>query len=333
VTLFSEPRRNVHAQSESWLLARPFAISRGVKIQADVVVVEIDEGGFTGRGECVPYPRYNETVDGVKIEIEAIFTHLEQGLDRAGVTRAMPAGAARNAIDNALWDLEAKMTGQRVWEIAGIAAPEPSITAETIGLGSIQEMAATAKRLSKAPLIKVKLNAELITERMKAVHDNAPNARLIIDPNEGWTIGQLKAVTPALVKMGVEMIEQPLRAGEDEGLWEYNSPITLCADESCHTKDDLQSLVGKYQMVNIKLDKTGGLTEALELAKSAEILNLGVMIGCMVGTSLAMAPAMLLANVAEFVDLDGPLLLKKDRELGLKFENGLVHPPKAQLWG
>jgi len=333
VTLLSEPRRSVHARAESWLLARPFAISRGVKTQADVVVVEIHEGGFTGRGECVPYPRYNETVDGVKIEIEAIFPSLERGLDRAGVIRAMPAGAARNAIDTALWDLEAKMTGQRVWEIAGIAAPEPSMTAETIGLGSVQEMATAAKRLSKAPLIKVKLDAELITERMLAIHDNAPNARLIIDPNEGWTFDQLKAVAPALVKMGVEMIEQPLPADDDEGLWEYDSPITLCADESCHTKDDLQSLVGKYQMVNIKLDKTGGLTEALELAKSAEILNLGVMIGCMVGTSLAMAPAMLLASVAEFVDLDGPLLLKKDRELGLKFENGLVHPPKAQLWG
>jgi L-alanine-DL-glutamate epimerase-like enolase superfamily enzyme len=315
------------------LLARPFAISRGVKTQADVVVVEIHEGGFTGRGECVPYPRFNETVDGVKIEIEAFFPRLERGLDRAGLACAMPAGAARNALDNALWDLEAKVTGLRVWEIAGIAAPEPSMTAETIGLGSVQEMATAAKRLSKAPLIKVKLDAELITERMQAIHDNAPNARLIIDPNEGWTFDQLKAVAPALVKMGVEMIEQPLPADDDEGLGEYDSPITLCADESCHTKDDLQSLVGKYQMVNIKLDKTGGLTEALELAKSAEIRNLGVMIGCMVGTSLAMAPAMLLASVAEFVDLDGPLLLKKDREQGLIFENGLVHPPKAQLWG
>ena len=333
MTLLSELRRSVHAQTESWLLARPFAISRGVKTQADVVVVEIHEGGFTGRGECVPYPRFNETVDGVKIEIEAFFPRLERGLDRAGLACAMPAGAARNALDNALWDLEAKVTGLRVWEIAGIAAPEPSMTAETIGLGSVQEMATAAKRLSKAPLIKVKLDAELITERMQAIHDNAPNARLIIDPNEGWTFDQLKAVAPALVKMGVEMIEQPLPADDDEGLWEYDSPITLCADESCHTKDDLQSLVGKYQMVNIKLDKTGGLTEALELAKSAEIRNLGVMIGCMVGTSLAMAPAMLLASVAEFVDLDGPLLLKKDREQGLIFENGLVHPPKAQLWG
>ena len=333
MTLLSELRRSVHARTESWLLARPFAISRGVKTQADVVVVEIHEGGFTGRGECVPYPRYNETVDGVKIEIEAFSPRLERGLDRAGLACAMPAGAARNALDNALWDLEAKVTGQRVWEIAGIAAPEPSMTAETIGLGSVQEMATAAKRLSKAPLIKVKLDAELITERMQAIHDNAPNARLIIDPNEGWTFDQLKAVAPALVKMGVEMIEQPLPADDDEGLREYDSPITLCADESCHTKDDLQSLVGKYQMVNIKLDKTGGLTEALELAKSAEIRNLRVMIGCMVGTSLAMAPAMLLASVAEFVDLDGPLLLKKDRELGLKFENGLVHPPKAKLWG
>ena len=333
MTLLSELRRSVHVRTESWLLARPFAISRGVKTQADVVVVEIHEGGFTGRGECVPYPRYNETVDGVKIEIEAFSPRLERGLDRAGLACAMPAGAARNALDNALWDLEAKVTGQRVWEIAGIAAPKPSMTAETIGLGSIQEMATAAKRLSKVPLIKVKLDAELITERMQAIHDNAPNARLIIDPNEGWTFDQLKAVAPALVKMGVEMIEQPLPAYDDEGLREYDSPITLCADESCHTRDDLQSLVGKYQMVNIKLDKTGGLTEALELAKSAEIRNLGIMIGCMVGTSLAMAPAMLLASVAEFVDLDGPLLLKKDRELGLKFENGLVHPPKAQLWG
>lgn len=324
---------SVIARTESWLLARPFAISRGVKTQADVVVVEISENGNTGRGECVPYPRYNETVEGVIAEIEALIPQLEKGVDRAGLAEIISAGAARNAIDNALWDLEAKTTGQRAWDIADIEAPVPSVTAETIGLGTIDEMAQAAKRLSKAPLIKVKLDAELITERMQAVHDNAPNARLIIDPNEGWTVDVLKSVAPVLVEMGVEMIEQPVPAGDDEGLRGYAPPVTLCADEACHTKDDLAALVGKYQMVNIKLDKTGGLTEALELAKAAQALGLGIMIGCMVGTSLAMAPATLLARVAEFVDLDGPLLLKKDRAPGLKFEGGMVYPPEAHLWG
>ena len=333
MNLSSEPKRRVIARTESWPLARPFAISRGVKTQADVVVVEISEGDHTGRGECVPYPRYNETVDGVVAEIKMIIEQLERGLDRVGLAAIMPAGAARNAIDNALWDLEAKLTRQRAWDIAGIKAPEPSITAETIGLGTIDGMATAARRLSKAPLIKVKLDAELITERMQAVHDNAPNARLIIDPNEGWTIDVLKAVAPALVRMGVEMIEQPVPAGDDEGLRNYTSPVTVCADEACHTKDDLASLVGKYQMVNIKLDKTGGLTEALELANAAQALGLGIMVGCMVGTSLAMAPAMLLARTAEFVDLDGPLLLKRDRKPGLKFEGGLVYPPEVHLWG
>ena len=325
--------RRVIARTESWPLVRPFAISRGVKTQADVVVVDISEGDCTGRGECVPYPRYNETVGGVVSEIETIMPQIKRGIDRAALAAIMPAGAARNAIDNALWDLEAKSTQQRAWDIAGIHAPKPSITAETIGLGTIDKMVSAARRLTKAPLIKVKLDAELITERMQAVHDNAPNARLIVDPNEGWTVDILKDVAPALVKMGVEMIEQPVPAGDDEGLRDYALPVTICADEACHTKDDLASLVGKYQMINIKLDKTGGLTEAMELAKAAQALDLGIMIGCMVGTSLAMAPAMLLACVAEFVDLDGPLLLKKDREPGLKFEGGLVYPPEAQLWG
>ena len=333
MNVLSDPLRSVAVRAEAWPLARPFAISRGVKTQADVVVVEISEGEFVGRGECVPYPRYNETVERVIADIEAVIPDLANGLDRSGLATLMTHGAARNAVDNALWDLQAKITGQRVWQIAGIEAPEPAITAETISLGSVQEMAAAAHRLSLAPLIKVKLDADLIIERMQAVRINAPEARLIIDPNEGWTVALLKSVAQGLVEIGVEMIEQPVSANEDEGLRDYMSTIALCADEACHTKNDLASLVGKYQMINIKLDKTGGLTEALTLAKAAQTMELGLMVGCMVGTSLAMAPATLLMGGADYVDLDGPLLLKKDRTPGLKFEAGLIHSPEVELWG
>lgn len=326
-------KRQVSVHHEEWPLARPFAISRGVKTQADVVVVEINEDSVSGRGECVPYPRYDETVEGVVAQIEAVKPVLAAGLERTELSQHMAAGAARNAVDNALWDFGAKQSGKRVWEIAGLSEPVPSLTAETIGIGTIDEMSDSARRLSKAPLIKVKLDDKDVRERMGAIHECAPDARLIIDPNEGWTVPLLREVAPALKRLGVEMIEQPVPAGDDEGLRDYDCPIALCADEACHTKEGLEELVGKYQMINIKLDKTGGLTEALELAKAAKKLNFEIMIGCMVGTSLAMAPATLLGGLARFVDLDGPLLLKKDRHPGLAFVNGLVHPPEAALWG
>jgi len=325
--------RDVKVRVEAWPLTRPFAISRGVKTQADVVVVEIAEGGMMGQGECVPYPRYGESIDGVVADIEAIAVDLADGMDRGGLLDTLPAGAARNAVDSALWDLEAKQLKCRAWEIAELIEPRPSLTAETIGIGTIDEMASAARRLSAAPLIKVKLDAELVVERMQAVHSNAPGARLIIDPNEGWTVDLLQKHAPELAALGVEMIEQPVPADNDDDLRSYECPILLCADEACHTKEGLGELVGKYQMINIKLDKTGGLTEAIALAKAATAQGFEIMVGCMVGTSLAMAPATLLGSFARFVDLDGPLLLKEDRQPGLTFEVGYVHPPHASLWG
>ena len=325
--------RVLNIEIESWPLARPFAISRGVKTKADVVVARITEGAVTGWGECVPYPRYDETVDGVAADMEKLSALLAGGMDRSQLQGALHAGAARNALDTALWDLEAKQSGKRVWQLAGIDAPTPYVTAETIGIGSVDEMAEAAERLKSAPLIKVKLDGQLVMERMQAVRAQAPSSRLIIDPNEGWTIDQLKDVAAKLADLGVEMIEQPIPAGSDSGLAAYDPPIPICADEACHTSSDLEALKGKYQMVNIKLDKTGGLTEALKLAQAATDGGFGIMIGCMIGTSLAMAPAVLLGGYAEFVDLDGPLLLKQDRKGGLLFESGNVYPSEPNLWG
>ena len=325
--------RHLNIEIESWPLARPFAISRGVKTKADVVVARITEGAVTGWGECVPYPRYDETVEGVAADMQKLSATLADGMGRDQLQGALHAGAARNALDTALWDLEAKQSDKRVWQLAGIDAPTPYITAETIGIGSVDEMAEAADRLNTAPLIKVKLDGQLVLERMRAVRTHAPSSRLIIDPNEGWTIDQLKNVAPKLAELGVEMIEQPIPAGSDDGLAAYDPPVPICADEACHTSADLDGLRGKYQMINIKLDKTGGLTEALKLAQAATDAGFGIMIGCMVGTSLAMAPAVLLGGYAEFVDLDGPLLLKQDRDGGLLFERGNVHPPEPSLWG
>jgi len=323
----------VSVEIEAWPLARPFAISRGVKTKADVVVVRITDGTHTGQGECVPYPRYNETVEGVAADIDALSSAISNGLDRVGLQDALHAGAARNALDNALWDLKSKQAGKRAWELAGIDAPVPYITAETIGLGTVGEMAQSADRLKDAPLIKVKLDGVDVMARMQAVRDNAPSSRLIIDPNEGWDFPQLQNLAPGLADLGVEMIEQPIPAGSDAELANYMPPVPLCADEACHTSDDLPTLAGKYQMVNIKLDKTGGLTEALKLATAARDAGFSIMVGCMVGTSLAMAPGVLLGGFAEFVDLDGPLLLKEDRANGLVFAGGKVHPPEPGLWG
>ncbi|NQW01622.1 MAG: L-Ala-D/L-Glu epimerase [Rhodospirillales bacterium] len=326
-------KRRVRVRHEAWPLARPFAISRGVKTQADVVVVEITDGRLAGRGECVPYPRYGETVAGVIEDIEKVEAALAAGIERDQLRNVLAAGAARNAVDAALWDLEAKTQGRRAWQIAGLDQPGPCLTAETIGIGTIDEMAASARRLAGAPLIKVKLDDRQVIERMQAVRDQAPTARLIIDPNEGWSLALLRDVAPLLCELGVEMIEQPLSATDDAGLAAYDCPLVLCADEACHTKEGLDQLQGKYQMINIKLDKTGGLTEALELAAAARELDFQIMVGCMVGTSLAMAPAALLGCFARFVDLDGPLLLKQDRQPGLRFDGGYVHPPAPELWG
>lgn len=321
---------------ESWPIAGSFTIARGSKTSAEVVVVRVMRGpdGAAGRAECVPYARYGETVEQVMADLDAMRGHVaEPGFDRAVLQGLMKAGAARNALDCALWDLHAKETGVPAWQEAGIPAPAPLVTAETIGIGTAPEMAEKAARLSTRPLLKVKVGADQVVERVRAVREAAPEARMIVDANEGWTPQIMQDVMPALAALKVDLIEQPLPAGQDDWLRGYDSPVPLCADESLHTAADVATLAGRYQVVNIKLDKTGGLTEALHLRAAAREAGLGIMVGCMVGTSLAMAPAVIVAHDAEFVDLDGPLLLAQDRPGGIVFHNGTLHPPAPDLWG
>jgi L-alanine-DL-glutamate epimerase-like enolase superfamily enzyme len=321
------------ARIERWPLAGAFTISRGSKTEAVVVVAELDDGIHHGRGEAVPYPRYGEMPERVLDAIEALGPAVERGLDRVALQAALPAGAARNALDCAYWDLTAKQSGRRVHELVGLGAPRPVNTAYTISLGSVAEMAVAAERAAWRPLLKVKLGGEDDVQRIAAVRHAAPRAELIVDANEGWSADNLAANLAACADAGVTLVEQPLRQGADELLRNCEKLMPICADESVHDCASLFSLAGKYDAVNIKLDKTGGLTEALRLAAEAERGGLGVMVGCMVATSLAMAPAMLLAQRARFVDLDGPLLLASDRAGGLRYEGSLVYPPTPALWG
>ncbi len=325
--------RVLRVRSEQWPFRRAFTISRGTKTVSEVVVAEIEDDGVVGRGECVPYPRYGETVGEVANLVRSQAAAIAAGLTRETLQSALPAGAARNALDCALWDLDAKRSARRAWEIAGIDPPVPAITAETVVLDTPQAMAAAAAALKGQPLLKLKLGAEAVVERVAAVRRAAPEARLIVDANEGWDLRLLERVCTALAELGVEMIEQPLPAGDDLDLSGFSSPVPLCADESCHTSADVADLADRYRMVNVKLDKTGGLTEAFRLAAAAGDAGLEVMVGCMVGTSLAMAPATLLGGCAAYVDLDGPLLLARDREPGLRFDGGAVFPPEPALWG
>jgi L-Ala-D/L-Glu epimerase / N-acetyl-D-glutamate racemase len=318
---------------ERWPIAGAFTISRGSKTEAQVVVAEFTDGTHIGRGECVPYPRYGETVEGVAAAIAAMAPALATGLDRAGLQAAMPAGAARNALDCALWDLAAKQSGQSVHALAGIGAPRPLTTAYTISLGAPDAMAAAAAAAAHRPLLKVKLGATGDEERIHAVRAAAPNAELIVDANEGWRADNLAANLAACAAAGVTLIEQPLPASDDDALARIARPIAVCADESVHDRASLKGLVGKYDAVNIKLDKTGGLTEALQLATEAERLNFALMVGCMISTSLSIAPALLLAQRARVVDLDGPLLLAADREHGLRYQDSTIHPASPALWG
>ncbi len=329
------PRLTVERQS--WPIAGSFNISRGSKTAAEVVVVELadaDSQGPLGRGECVPYARYGETVDGVTALIEGLRAAIEtDALDRAALQEALPAGAARNALDCAFWDLEAKRSGRRVWELAGIAAPRPVATAFTLSLDTPENMGAKARENAHRPVLKLKLSGPDDLARVRAVREGAPDARLVVDANEGWDEEAYAKMTPELAALGIDMIEQPMPADADGALAGLDRPVALCADEACHDTASLAGLAGKYDMVNIKLDKTGGLTEALKLKAEAERLGLRVMVGCMLATSLAMAPALLLTPGAEVVDLDGPLLLAGDRDHGLVFEGSTIHPPAAALWG
>jgi len=325
--------RQLTVRAESWPIAGTFTISRGSKIAADVVVVELRDGAHVGRGECVPYPRYDETIAGAIAAIEALRPEIERGLDRARLQAKMKPGAARNAVDCALWDLEAKTAGRPAWQLADLSSPQAAVTAYTLSLGTVENMAAAARANAARPLLKLKLSGPGDLDRVRAVHENAPRARLIVDANEAWTPEIYAALAPQLLPLGVELIEQPLPAGADGPLAGLARPVPVCADESCHDAASLVHIVGKYDAVNIKLDKTGGLTEALRLAAAANAAGLGIMVGCMVATSLAMAPALLLAADARWIDLDGPLLLARDREHGLAFEGSVVQPPTPELWG
>ena len=328
-------------RSESFPLAQTFTISRGAKTTADVVVVELSRDGCVGRGECVPYPRYNESVAGTIEELESLRPQVEADLDgstelaevRAALQRALPPGAARNALDCALWDLEAKLSGRPVYELAGLAAPRPISTAYTLSLDDPETMGRAAAQHADRPLLKIKLAGRDDLDRVAAIRANAPDSTLIVDANEGWSADQVEPLSAALARLGVALIEQPLPADQDTLLAEFEHPVPFCADESCHTAADSAELASRYECVNLKLDKTGGFSEGLRLAAEARACGLDLMVGCMIATSLAMAPAVLLAQQARFVDLDGPLLLQKDRERGLHYEGSLLHPPHPQLWG
>jgi L-alanine-DL-glutamate epimerase-like enolase superfamily enzyme len=319
----------ISVQPETFPLARAFTISRGSRTEARVVTVTVEDQGATGRGECVPYARYGETVDSVCAQIRA----LDPPATRGELQALLPPGAARNALDCALWDLAAKRSGRRVWQLAGLPEPGPEITAYTISLDAPEAMRAQAAANAGRPLLKIKLGGAGDLGRLEAVRAGAPRARIIVDANEGWTAEAYAALAPALVELGVEMVEQPLPAGGDEALRGMARPLPVCADESCHDRASLPGLGGKYDMVNIKLDKTGGLTEALALRDAARAEGFGIMVGCMVGSSLAMAPAVLVAQGATVTDLDGPLLLARDRAHPLDYDVRGVHPAAPELWG
>jgi L-Ala-D/L-Glu epimerase len=328
--------RKLTAHAESWPVAGAFTIARGSRTEARVVVATIEDEGRIGRGECVPYARYGETVEGVVAAIAAVTPAISDGASRATLLSLMPAGAARNAIDCALWDLEAERSGLRAWTLAGLPEPRPLTTAYTLSLGTPESMEMAARQAAHCPLLKVKLGGEGDPDRIAAVRGAAPQSRLIVDANEAWDEGNLAANIAACHAAGVVLIEQPLPAGKDGILGELGAArrgIAFCADESLHTIADLPGITSLYQAINIKLDKAGGLTAALELFLRAKKLGLMVMAGCMVGTSLAMAPAVLIAAQADFADLDGPLLLARDREPGLVYKDTEIQPFGADLWG
>ncbi len=320
-------------REERWPLASAFVISRGARTETRVVVAELRDGVHRGRGEAVPYARYGETVDGVLAQVEAVRHAIEGGLDRQALQTALPPGAARNALDCALWDLEAKRAGLRAFTLAGLARLDPVKTCYTLSLGAPDAMAAAARAAAGRPMLKLKIGGTGDLDRVQAVRDAAPKTRLVVDANEGLSFEDLRRLAPEFAKLGVQLIEQPLKAGEDEDLEGYDSPVPLCADESLHTRAELAVCAKRYSAINIKLDKTGGLTEALALKREAQALDLEIMAGCMVATSLAMAPALLIAQGASVVDLDGPLLLARDREPGLRFIGSMIEPPSASLWG
>jgi L-alanine-DL-glutamate epimerase-like enolase superfamily enzyme len=321
------------ARIERWPIAGAFTISRGAKTEAITVVAEVSQGGHTGRGECVPYARYGETPEATLAALLSMREALSNGLDRQALQAALPAGAARNALDCALIDLEARIGGRRAWELLGRPAPTACTTAFTISLGTPEAMAAATAKAASRPLLKIKLGGDGDGDRIAAVREQASESELIVDANEAWTPANLEQNLAACAAAGVTLVEQPLPAGQDELLARIRRPVAVCADESVHDRASLEGLRERYDAVNIKLDKSGGLTEALAMADAAQALSFEIVVGCMVATSLSMAPAMLLTPQARFVDLDGPLLLAKDRDDRLRYDGSTVYPPDAALWG
>jgi L-alanine-DL-glutamate epimerase-like enolase superfamily enzyme len=322
----------IDAREEIWPLKEPFRISRGSRTEARVVVVTVTDRERVGRGECVPIARYNQTCTSVIAQIDSVKG--ERSLDRQHLQKLLPAGAARNALDCALWDLEAKMSAKRIWELANIAIAREVETSFTISLDAPKKMAAAAKAAASLPILKLKLQGDdLDLARVETVREAAPNARLLIDANESWSPEHYRKITPALKELGVELIEQPFPADSDEVLETLDHPVPVCADESCHTMADLPRLENRYEVINVKLDKTGGLTEALRLCERARERGFRLLIGCMVCTSLGIAPARLLASTTNWVDLDGPLLLARDRDHGLTYRHGKIGMPPRELWG
>src|SRR3954451_11820333 len=319
------------ARIERWPIAGAFSISRGAKTEAITVLAEVSQSGHTGRGECVPYARYGETPEATLATLLSMREPLGKGFGRQALQGALPAGAARNALDCALVDLEAKINGRRAWELLRRPAPRPCTTAFTISLGTPKAMASATAKAAHRPLLKIKLGGNADGKRIAAVRKQAPESELIVDANEAWTPANLEQNLAACAAAGVTLVEQPLPAGQDELLARIRRPVAICADESVHAS--LEGLRERYDAVNIKLDKTGGLTEALAMADAAQALGFEIMIGCMVATSLSMAPAMLVTPQARFVDLDGPLLLARDRDYGLRYDDSLVYPPDSSLWG
>jgi L-alanine-DL-glutamate epimerase-like enolase superfamily enzyme len=331
---FTNLAASLAATIERWPIAGAFTISRGAKTEAVTVVATVSRGGQSGRGECVPYPRYGETPEATLAALQAMQEPLRRGLlDRLGLQTALPAGAARNALDCALIDLDAKTAGRRAWDLLGRPAPQACTTAYTISLGTPEAMAEAAAKAAHRPLLKIKLGGDGDGMRIAAVRNAAANSELIVDANEAWSPDNLAQNLAACADAGVTLVEQPLPAGKDDALARIQRPLAVCADESVHDHASLDGLRGRYDAVNIKLDKTGGLTEALAMADAARALGFDIMVGSMVATSLAMAPAMLLARQARFVDLDGPLLLARDRDVGLRYDGSLIYPPEAALWG
>ena len=323
----------VNLVDESWLIEGSFTISRGSRTHANVVVVELQQGEYIGRGECVPYARYDESIESVIAQLEALKDKIAAGAARQEIQSLLPAGAARNALDCAYWDLACKKSGQRIWQQLEVPQPKPLMTAFTLSLDTPERMKEAAIKNAHRPLLKLKLAGEGDVERVAAAREGSPNARIIVDANEGWNEQQYLTMVPELVKLGVEMIEQPFPASDDAALAHLPRPITLCADESCHDSSSLKNIIGRYDMINIKLDKTGGLTEAIALKEEAEKAGLQIMVGCMVATSLAMAPAFIVAQNVQIVDLDGPLLLAEDRQSGIQFDESLMNVYQAALWG